>query len=233
MSKIRKWNDDYVAFGFTKVNRNGLDCAQCLYCSYVMSNASLRPSKLANHRDKKHPQKKTAGIETMSVKRARYDREASITHFGFLQEEKPALQCSYEVAYRIAKCKKPHIIAEDLIKPCSEKMVEILHGSAAKKKIQQVLLSNDTIRRRIDSMAVDVCQQVCTEIKESTLQASVQFDESTDTALENHLIAFVRYEKERKMKEEFLFCNTLSTTATAIDIKAVVECFSKLMGSAG
>ena len=79
-------------------------------------------------------------------------------------------------------------------------------------------------------MAVDVCQQVCTEIKESTLQASIQFDESTDTALESHLIAFVRYEKERKMKEEFKFCNTLSTTATAIDIKAVVECFFKANG---
>ena len=74
-------------------------------------------------------------------------------------------------------------------------------------------------------MAVDMCQQVCTEIKESMLQASIQFDESTDTTLESHLIAFIRYEKECKMKEEFLFCNTLSTTATAIDIKAVVECF--------
>ena len=80
MSKIRKWNDDYVAFGFTKVNRNGLNCAQCLHCSYVMSNASLRPSKLANHRDKKHPQMKSADIGTMTAKKARYDREASITH---------------------------------------------------------------------------------------------------------------------------------------------------------
>lgn len=110
-----------------------------------MSNASLRPSKLANHRDKKHPQMKSAGIGTMTVKRAQYDREALITYFGFLQEEKPALQCSYEVAYRIAKCKKPHTIAGDLIKPCLEKMIEILIGSAVKKQIQQVLLSNDTI----------------------------------------------------------------------------------------
>ena len=122
-----------------------------------MSNASLRPSKLANHRDKKHPQMKTEDIETLPVKRARCDREALITHFGILQEEKPALQCSFEVAYRIAKCKKLHAIAENLIKPCSEKMVEILIGLAAKKKIQQASLSNNTIRRRIDSMAVDMC----------------------------------------------------------------------------
>ena len=76
-------------------------------------------------------------------------------------------------------------------------------------------------------MAVDVCQQVCTEIKESTLHDSIQFDKSTNTGLESHLIAFIRYEKKCK---EFLFCNTLSTIATAIDIKAVVKCFFKANG---
>ena len=32
------------------------------------------------------------------------------------------------------------------------------------------------------------------------------------------------------MKEEFLCCNTLSTTATAIDIKTVVKCFFEANG---
>ena len=100
--------------------------------------------------------------------------EATLPHFEFRPEEKPALQCSYEVAYRIAKCKKPHTIAEDLIKPCVEKMVELMIGPGAKKKIQQFSLSNDTIRRRIDSMAADVCQQVCSESKQSTLQVSIR-----------------------------------------------------------
>ncbi|CAM1292366.1 ZBED8 (predicted) [Pycnogonum litorale] len=226
MSKFRKWNDSYVAFGFTKLDRNGQECAQCLHCSVVMSNASLRPSKLANHRDKMHPLRKDDDVDALSAKRARYDSEGTLPHFGFQPEEKPALQCSYEVAYRIAKCKKPHCIADNLIKPCAtEKMVELMIGPGAKKKIQQLSLSNDTIRRRIDDMAADVCQQVCSEIKQSTLQASLQLDESTDTALESHLIAFARYEKEGKIKEEFLFCNTLPTTTTAVDVKAIVDSF--------
>ena len=62
--------------------------------------------------------------------------------------------------------------------------------SKAKKKIQQILLSNDTIRRRIDDMAANVCQQVCSEIKQSTLQASIQLDDSTDSALESNLVVF-------------------------------------------
>ena len=105
------------------------------------------------------------------------------------------------------------------------KMVKIMIGSGAKKKTQQVSLSNDTICRRIDDMAANVHQQVCLKIKQSTLQASVQLDESTNSALESHLIAFARYEKNRKMKEEFLFSNTLSATTTATDVKALVDSF--------
>ena len=117
MWKIRKWSKS--SFGFT-VTRNGRDCAQCLHCSVVMSNALLRPSKLKNHKDKKHPQRKDDDIGALSAKRVRYDLEAALPHLGFRGEEKPTLQRSYKMAYRIAKCKKPHTIAEELIQPCAK-----------------------------------------------------------------------------------------------------------------
>ena len=134
MSKIRKCSESYVSFGFTKVTRNHRDCAQCLHCSVVMSNASLRPSKLKNHCDKKHPRRKDDDIDALSAKRVRYDMEATLSHLEFMVKEKPTLQYSYEVVYQIAKCKKPHTIAEELIKPCAEKVVQIMIGSRAKKK---------------------------------------------------------------------------------------------------
>ena len=193
MSKIR--SESYVPFGFTKVTRNGRDCAQCLHCSVVMSNASLRPSKPKNHRDKKHPQRKDDDIDALSAKRVRYDLEATLPHLGFTVVEKLTLRCSYEVAYQIAKCKKPHTIVEELIKPCAEKMVEIMIGSGAKKKIQQVSLCNDTIRRRIDEDDANMYLQVCSELKQSTLQSSIQLDESTNSALESHLIGFSDFVK--------------------------------------
>ena len=84
-----------------------------------MSNASLRPSKLKNHRDKKHSQGKNDDIDALSAKRVRYDLEATLPHLGFTAEEN--LQCSYELAYQIAMCKKTHTIAEKFIKPCVEK----------------------------------------------------------------------------------------------------------------
>ena len=100
-------------------------------------------------------------------------------------------------------------------------MVETMIGSGTKNKIQKVSISNNTIRLWIDDMAANVCQQVYSEIKQSTLQASIQLDESTDSAVESHLIAFARYEKDRKMKEKFLFSNTLSATTVAADVKAL------------
>ena len=132
------WSESYVTFGFTKVTRNGRDCVQCLHCSVVMSNASLRPSNQKSHHDEKHPQKKDHDIYALFVKRVRYDLKARLPHLEFTVEEKPSLRSSYEVAYRIAKREKPHAIAENLIKPCAEKMVEIMIGSGAKKKIHQV-----------------------------------------------------------------------------------------------
>ena len=71
-------------------------------------------------------------------------------------------------------------------------------------------------------MAANMCQQVCSETKQCTLQASIRLDESTDSALESHLIAFARYEKDEKIKEEFLFSNTLSATTTAANFKATL-----------
>ena len=87
------------------------------------------------------------------------------------------------------------------------------------------MLSDGTICRRIDNMAANVRQEVCFEIKQSTLQAGIELDESTVYALKSHLIAFARCEKDRKMKEKFLFSSTLSATTTAADVKALVDYF--------
>ena len=56
-------------------------------------------------------------------------------------------------------------------------------------------------------------------------QVSIQLDKSTHCALESYLIAFARYEKDSKIKEKFLFSNTLSATTTAADAKALVDSF--------
>ena len=69
---------------------------------------------------------------------------------GYFQEQSLAnLTSSLEVALQIAKQKK-------IRKICPVIMVKLILGETSAKKIQQVSLSNDTIKRRISLMATDV-----------------------------------------------------------------------------
>ena len=89
------------------------------------------------------------------------------------------MEASYEIAFEIAKQKKPHTIGETLLKPCMIKAIHLVLGEASAKKMQQISLSNNTIQRRISNMSMDVKELVLTEIKASPL-FSFQLDESTD-----------------------------------------------------
>ena len=94
------------------------------------------------------------------------------------------------MALQIAKQKKPHTTGEMLIKPCALSMVKLILGETSIQKIQQVSLSNDTIKRRISQMSANVKQQVINEIKASPM-FSLQLDESTDVASCSQLLVFV------------------------------------------
>ena len=124
-----------------------------------------------------------------------------------------ALQASFEVALHIAKQKKASYYLSNFVKPCAVDMVKLLLGEASAKKIQQVLLSNDTIKRRISLMSTDIKQQVIAEIGSSPMFA-VQFDKSTDVASCSQLLVFIRYIHKEDVKEEFLKCNSLEIRAT-------------------
>ncbi|XP_076315070.1 protein FAM200C-like [Tachypleus tridentatus] len=183
MSKKRKWNDEYVKFGFTcTTEKDGTQRPQCILCSTLFSNANLKPSKLDEHFQNKHGGRDAGNdIVTLRVKRARFDQVGTLPTYGFSPTEKPLLRASYEVAYQIAKSKKPHTIGEELIKPCALEMAKIVLRKEAEKKLQQVSLSNDVIHNRIIDMSVDILEQVVADIKASPVKISLQVDESTDT----------------------------------------------------
>ena len=83
---------------------------------------------------------------------------------------------SYKVAYLCAKEKKPHVIAETLVKPCAMEMVKTVLGKEAEKKLQQVALSDDTIRSRIDDMSQDILQQIVSDLVATPVKISIQLD---------------------------------------------------------
>ena len=91
------------------------------------------------------------------------------------------LHTSYEIFLLMPKSKKPHIIGETLIKPCFLKVTEEILGKEAAKKIQNIPLSNNTVKSRIGNMSQDIEKQLICLIKKSPWFA-LQCDESTDVA---------------------------------------------------
>lgn len=84
-------------------------------------------------------------------------------------------------------------------------MANIMLGKAAKNKLSQIPLSNDTISNRINKISDDILAQILSDLISSPAKFSLQLDESTDISNLSQLAVFVRYVKEDVIKEHFLF----------------------------
>lgn len=76
------------------------------------------------------------------LKRQKLDATGS-----FHEKRGNIVEASYRVAYLLARKKKPHTIAEELILPCAKEMVRLVLGAEAAHKLSDVSLSNNTIQR--------------------------------------------------------------------------------------
>ena len=55
MSKIKKWNDSFVQFGFTCTETvKGIQKPQCMQSNIVLFNLNLKPYKFQEHFNKRH-----------------------------------------------------------------------------------------------------------------------------------------------------------------------------------
>ena len=225
----RKYSEDYIKFGFTCQEKDGMDLPQCVICFKVLGNESMKPAKLKLHLEKCHPgllQKDKDYFERQlsALKRQRLDASGA-----FHEKTSNAVRASYIVAYKVAQAKKPHTIVEQLVLPCAKEMVRLVVGEDAARKLNDISVSNNTVSRRIDEISQNISEQVVDEIKKSPLFA-IQLDESTDVSMSSQLMVFARYMVDGNVKEEFLFCKTLDTTARAQDVLKVVDNFFETNG---
>ena len=70
-----------------------------------------------------------------------------------------------KLLWKLQKNKKPHTIAETLIKPCLLKTVKLVLGEPSEIKMRNISLSNNTIQRRISDMSIDMMEQILSEIR--------------------------------------------------------------------
>ena len=226
MSKKRKYSDEYISFGFTfMTERDGTQKPQCFLGGKVLANGSMKPSKLKDHLKSFHPNNLSDKIDQLRMKKARFEKAGTLPKLGFITTQKPFVEASYKVAYRIAKQKKTHTIGETLIKPCVLEMVEIVCGKKERKALESVPLSNDTIQSRITDISANILKQVMEELKTTPFPFSMQLDESSDISNCCQLLVFVRYVHADIIKEEFLFCESLPQHAKATDVLEMLNNF--------
>ena len=85
-----------------------------------------------------------------SVKRSKLD-----TNGQTFANIKAALDATYVVSLRIAKCKKPHTIGEKLVLTCTKDILRLMLVANAVNKLSSQPLSDNTVQRRIEK-----CQNI-------------------------------------------------------------------------
>ena len=107
---------------------DGVQKPQCLIYSKVLGNGSLKPSTLKHHLKIAHAAHAPDDHAAFEVKRARFRAAGTLPNLGFESEKKPGLEAFDHLALWTAKAKKPHDIAERLMKHCALDMVGLVCG---------------------------------------------------------------------------------------------------------
>lgn len=200
---VRKYDAQYLAFGFISIEKDGKPCPHCLICHKNLANSSMVPVKMLRHLQNLHAELANKPIEYFKDLKSEQKNQSKSME-SYANSELKAIQSSFAVAYEIAKAKKPFTLAEKVIQPCLKQVVNILFGESSGEKLNSVPLSRQTIGRRVSEMARDVKNQLVARLKKS-VYFTLQFDESTDVANEAILVGFVRYAHEEKILED-IFC---------------------------
>ena len=221
VSGARQYNESYLSFGFTFTGDATLPTPLCVVCGVKLSNSAMVPSKLKRHLQTKHPSLQNKNVEYFVRLREHTGKQATFMRKNARVNER-ALKASYHVAELVAKSKKSHTVAEQLILPACKAIVNEMLGPEAAKEITKVPLSDNTISRRIDEMSADIESVVLNKILVSN-KFALQLDESTDISGHAQLLANVRFVDGGTIRENFLFCKSLPGKATGEEIFRVTS----------
>ncbi|GFW56260.1 reverse transcriptase domain-containing protein [Trichonephila clavipes] len=127
IKKIRKYNDEFIKYGFTFCVVDDEERPICVICNEKLANQSMKPAKLKKkHLETKHKelQNKNADFFQKRAENLKIQSE-NLKKFTIPQK---ALRASLEISYLIGKTMKPHTIGETLILPAATEMTSIMHG---------------------------------------------------------------------------------------------------------
>ena len=185
----------------------------------------MLPSKLKRHLTTNHNNLSRKPLEFFARKLSEMNKQ-SVVFSNFLQTPAKAQLASFKVAYRIAKCKKPHTIAEELLLPAALDLVSTMIGESAVQTLTAVPLSNNIISRRIDKISDDINDQLVAKMRGN--EFSLQLDEATTSTSNKdaYLICYVHFiDNDDNIVKDLLFCKPISTNYRAHDLFAILNNF--------
>ena len=227
--KCRQYSVEYLKYGFIESPCNKT-LPMCLICHKVLSNEAMKPSRLEEHFRKIHPEKKDKKLSFFQKLKDDYFQRPTVSAmFNKLSKhDNDGLRASYNISILNAKSGKPHTIGEELILPAISEVLSTVMHKTPSDIIKKISLSNNTVQRRIDEMAVDVESSLTDFLK--TSEFSLQLDESTLPNNDALLLAYVRFVKCEKVCQELLFARSLETDTRGKSIFDVMEQYLKEKG---
>jgi len=234
--KRRKWNDDYLNYGFHRPigeEENSYQSAHCLFCSTKYGNVNVVRSKLLSHLTKQHPEHQNKSKEFFQSHLAAQKSQSNLFDKQMGRQliyDKNILLASLKMSHHVMKVKRPNTEHERVVLLCLEIAADLIHGGKkAVDKIKQVPLSDTTVGRRCAVISEDLKQHLIQKLSKAP-SFGIRLDESTDISSESHLMVFCRFPDldANRIVEHYLFCQPVGERATAEAIfKKINEFFEK------
>ena len=121
--KKRKYNEEYLQYGFTDAKVNDEIVPQCVICYEKLSNHVLRPSRLKRHLETKHHSHQSKSLTFFQSKKDSFKKMKILSAESFCQSSSAeVVESLFEIVLIIALAKKTHSIGKIIIKHVVESM---------------------------------------------------------------------------------------------------------------
>ena len=118
-------------------------------CQKTFSNEAMKPSRLQDHLNKMHSDKKDTNVAYFQDLEKKYKAQPTVSKLfsAASKQDDDGLRASYNIYLLISQTGKPHTIGEELILPAIKEVITtVLHKPAA-DIMRKIPLSNSSVQR--------------------------------------------------------------------------------------
>lgn len=143
----------------------------CLVCEKTFSNEAMKPSRMSEHLRRVHPECADKGVTFFQSLRDQLRKRTTIGSMfcKTSQQNTDGFRASYNISLLIAKSGKLRTIGEELIIPAVSEVIKTVLHKSAEDIINKISLSNSSVQRRIDEMADNVEETLCSLLKKNRI----------------------------------------------------------------